>query len=78
MVTCIDHNLSPSYCYKHFKCRCKACIMWKRNICNKSEDKIKAKARIKLWQQNNKEKCILICKNCHYEEHEKMYESKKV
>ena len=30
MAKCLNHNLSPSYSHKHFKCKCQVCVYWKK------------------------------------------------
>ena len=74
MAKCKVYNLSPSYSYKHFKCRCAICVSWKLSA-NKTNDPIKTRKRIKRWHKANPEKAkqyaitakfkkIILCRNC--------------
>lgn len=50
---CLKYNLSPSYCYKVFKCRCSVCKEWKR-ICELPRREA-SKIRSRLWRLSHTE-----------------------
>ena len=58
MATCINIKLSPSYCYKHFKCRCERCLLWKKEAASRTNDKIKQAERARIWRLKNPERSI--------------------
>lgn len=88
---CLVTGLSPSYSYKHKKCRCDVCKNWKRRSTHK--DRYNARERSRLWrlcnversrqnsnnyQKNNPEKVLewrLKKYNLTYEEYNKIYKS---
>ena len=51
----VPSKLSPSYCYKKYKCRCPKCVSWKKESA-KTNDKEKAKKRSKDWRLKNPER----------------------
>jgi len=54
MATCIKYDLSPSYCWKKFKCRCFSCKEWKRIATHRNRKR--ARVRSRLWRLANPER----------------------
>lgn len=54
MAKCTIFNKSPSYCYKHFKCRCSVCAEWK-HFCELPRRE-KAREASRLWRLDNLER----------------------
>ena len=61
-VKCKIYKLSPSYCYKKFKCRCEICKKWKKEK-DIFPNREKAKKISKLWRLNNLERSRQNSKN---------------
>lgn len=58
MLKCSIYKKSPSYCYKHFKCRCKICRGWKRRT-DTYPNRVKAREVSRIWRLNNLERSRL-------------------
>jgi len=54
-MSCKIHNLSNSYSYKKFKCRCDDCLEWKRST-RSGENRELARIRSKEWRKANPER----------------------
>lgn len=74
MVNCKVYNLSPSYSYKRFKCRCEICLAWKKESAERTNDKERAKERARIWRLNNLERSRNNSKNYQKNHPEKLLE----
>src|SRR5258708_6117627 len=56
-MKCLVHNLSPSYCYKTFKCRCDICKVFCKRLIENYDPEKALQRQIKFYsKEDNKEK----------------------